>query len=156
MLRGICIFLIFSTYLFSRQYFHHHGKISGKWIRDIQTYTIDENIVRLYIHMYMETEFLQRSSYLTIMNFFVFLQVENRVFKSHCNSENLQQRIIEECALITSTIAQNAFNITRRRINFENNEKCFNLNYCQLQSPMLFVSNHIASIHVHSFQLYRY
>lgn len=107
-------------------YFQHDGATA---------HTTRENIAFLreffddrIISLHTEVEFPPRSPCLTIMDFFVFPHLKNRIFKTPvANLQDLQQRIIDECALITPAMLQNAFNSMKRRVTLgiENNGQQF-------------------------------
>lgn len=63
-------------------------------------------------------EYPPRSPDLTILDFFIFPHLKNRVFKNPIQTlPELRNRIAEECALITPPMLQNAFENMKRRVN---------------------------------------
>lgn len=70
------------------------------------------------ISLHTQVEFPPRSPCLTIMDYFVFPYLKNRIFRTPVpNLQELEQRIVEECATITPVMLQNAFDNMRRRVN---------------------------------------
>ena len=70
------------------------------------------------ISLHTEIEFPPRSPCLTIMDYFVFPYLKNKIFATPIhNLKELQQRIVQQCATITPEMLQNAFYSMMRRAN---------------------------------------
>lgn len=70
------------------------------------------------ISLHTQVEFPPRSPDLTIMDYFVFPYLKNRIFRTPVlNLQELQERITQECANITPEMLQNAFDSMTRRVN---------------------------------------
>lgn len=97
-------------------YFQHDGATA---------HTTRENIAFLreffddrLISLHTEVEFPPRSPCLTIMDYFIFPYLKNKTFATPVNNlQELQQRIVQQCATITPEMLQNAFHSMRRRVN---------------------------------------
>ena len=70
------------------------------------------------ISLHTEVEFPPRSPCLTIMDYFIFPYLKNKIFANPIlNLQELQQRIVQQCATITPEMLQNVFHSMRRRVN---------------------------------------
>lgn len=70
------------------------------------------------ISLRTEVEFPPRSPCLTIMDYFVFPHLKNKIFRTPVhNLQELEERIVEECANITPQMLHNAFDNMKKRVN---------------------------------------
>ena len=73
---------------------------------------------RRIISINADIQFPPRSPCLTIVDYFVFPYLKNRIFRTPvANLQALQQRIVDECASITPEMLQNSFDSMKRRVN---------------------------------------